>query len=288
MEEYHIITLNTSTLGHNLINSSSTATATASSATATSTSSGLGSWFSSLADNVTSTIEGDLQSIENDVADKLASKLGIKQWYSLHVMDMCEGTYAPNATAKKAHYNTSSCSNMTAMYHFNPTAEINKELQKSGLDINITSIDWPYKIQKGLNELNDALDAMFVLYCIGIGAAGLAILTALVAVFLSGSRLVSLGNWGLTSLSFVALAIASIIVTVAEVKAAHIINKYGNDIGVYAYKGGRYLALTWASVALMLVASCAWVAEFCVGRRNARREWSEKPSGGAFHLRRGV
>ena len=152
-----------------------------------------------MANNVTSTIEGDLQSFENDVADKLASKLGIKQWYSLHLMDMCEGTYAPNATAKKAHYNTSSCSNMTTMYHFNPTAEINKELQKSGLDINITSLDWPDNIQKGLNKLNDALDAMFVLYCIGIAAAGLAILTALVAIFLSGSRLVSFGNWGLTS-----------------------------------------------------------------------------------------
>lgn len=135
------------------------------------------------------------------MADKLAQELGIKQWYSLHLMDMCEGTYSPNATFKKAHYNISSCSNMTAMFHFDPTAEINKELQKSGLDINITSLDWPDDIQKGLNTLNTALDAVFVLYCIGIAAAGLAILTALVAIFLSGSRLVSLGNWGLTSVS---------------------------------------------------------------------------------------
>ena len=90
---------------------------------------------------------------------------------------------------------------MTAMYHFDPTAEINKELKKSGLDINITSLDWPDDIQDGLNALNAAMDGMFVLYCIGIAAAGLAILTALVAVFFSGSRLVSLGNWGLTSVS---------------------------------------------------------------------------------------
>lgn len=129
MEEYHIITvcfysslleavtniylqLNTSTLGHNLI---PTAT-TSSGSTPTATS--IGSFFSDLAHNVTSTIEGDLDGIIGDVADKLAKELGIKQWYSLHLMDMCEGSYAPNATSKGAKLNVSSCSNQTAMCKF--------------------------------------------------------------------------------------------------------------------------------------------------------------------------
>lgn len=54
--------------------------------------------------------------IENDIADKLAKTLGIKEWYSLHLMDMCEGTYTPNATtAHGVGFNVSSCSNQTAM-----------------------------------------------------------------------------------------------------------------------------------------------------------------------------
>jgi hypothetical protein len=95
---------------------------------------------------------------------------------------------------------------------------------------------------------------------------------------MNGSRLISFGNWGLASLSFVALLVASIIVTIVQDKAAHIINKYGNDIGVYAYKGVKYLTLTWVTVAVMFLATLAWVVEFCVGRRNRGREYTEKSS----------
>jgi hypothetical protein len=103
--------LNTSTLGHDLIPT----TTSSSGSSPTSTSSGIGSSFSNLAHNVTDTIEGDLDGIINDVADKLAKELGIKQWYSLHLMDLCEGTYTPNATEKGANLNVTECSNQTAM-----------------------------------------------------------------------------------------------------------------------------------------------------------------------------
>ncbi|TVY84805.1 hypothetical protein LSUE1_G000825, partial [Lachnellula suecica] len=112
MEEYHIITLNTSTLGHNLLDTSS-ATTTSSGAAATATS--IGSFLTGIEHNITDTIEGDINGIINNVADKLAKELGIEQWYSLHLMDSCEGTYAPNATEKGADLNITTCSNQTAM-----------------------------------------------------------------------------------------------------------------------------------------------------------------------------
>jgi hypothetical protein len=104
-----LLQLNTSTLGHNIL---STAT-TSSGPTPTATS--IGSFFSSIAHNVSNTIEGDINGIIGDVADKLAKELGIKQWYSLHLMDLCEGTFTPNATEKGASLNVSTCSNQTAM-----------------------------------------------------------------------------------------------------------------------------------------------------------------------------
>lgn len=162
--------------------------------------------------------------------------------------------------------------------HFDITKQLNQELEIGPLKLNLSDIDWPSDIQDGLNKLNIALDATFVLYAIGIAAAGLCILTSLVAVFLHGSRLVSFGNWGLASLSFLTLLIASIIVTVVQSKAVHIINKYGNEIGVYAYRGNKYLILTWVSVACMFLAMCSWVVEFCVGRRSRQREYTEKKS----------
>jgi hypothetical protein len=78
--------------------------------------------------------------------------------------------------------------------------------------------------------------------------------------------------------------IASIIVTIVQNKASHLINKYGNEIGVYAYKGKKYLIITWVATAVMGLAMIAWVAEFCIGRRNKGREFSEKKSGGRMGM----
>jgi hypothetical protein len=156
--------------------------------------------------------------------------------------------------------------------------QLNGELEAGPLKINLSDINWPDDIQDGLNKLNVALNATFVLYAIGIAASGLAILTSLIAFFLHGSRLISFGNWGLASLAFVTLLIASIIITVVQKEATHIINKYGNDIGIYAYKGVKYLILTWVAVAAMFLASISWVVEFCMGRRNKDREYTEKPA----------
>lgn len=119
------------------------------------------------------------------------------------------------------------------------------------------------------------MNATFVFYCIGIGAAGLAILTSIAAIFITG-RLFSFLNWGLASLCLLALAIASIIITVLQNKAAGIINKFGNDVGVYAYKGHKYLILTWVATAVVAIAMITWVGIFCIGRRQKGREYHEK------------
>ncbi|KAH7314221.1 actin cortical patch SUR7/pH-response regulator pali [Rhexocercosporidium sp. MPI-PUGE-AT-0058] len=279
MEEYHIITLNTSTLGHNILGSddpSRTTTSSAAAATATSTAGKIGDFFSDIKDNVTDTIEDEFNDLVADVADRLAKELGIHQWYSLHLLDMCEGEYKPNATAKGASKNVTSCSNRTAMYDFDLDAVLNQQLEVGPLKINLSDINWPEDIQNGLDTLNVAFNAVFILYAIGIAAAGLAILTSLVAFFLHGSRLISFGNWGLASLSFISLLVSSALVTYVMNKAVHIINKYGNDVGAYASKGTKYLIITWVAVAVMFLASAAWVVEFFIGKRKQRREYTEK------------
>lgn len=67
-------------------------------------------------------IANALGDLENEIADKLAETLGIEEWYSLHLMDMCQGYYTPNATSKGAGFNVSSCTNQTAMckYYYFP------------------------------------------------------------------------------------------------------------------------------------------------------------------------
>ena len=50
-----------------------------------------------------------IDDIKSGAADKLASKLGISQWYSLHVMDSCEGNWSPNATDLSPSLNVTNC-----------------------------------------------------------------------------------------------------------------------------------------------------------------------------------
>lgn len=290
--------MNTSYVGHNLFNTTGTATATATASAASSAATYSVAYCLEhpiiCAENgvsaVNATIQGELDTLEaeieaiankisNDLADKLASELNIKQWYSLHLMDMCEGSYSPNATATGASKSSNmTCTNRTAMYHFDPVGSLNASLQSNSIlkGINLTDIDWPDKLTDGLDALNGLSSATFVLYVLGIAFSGLAIITSALAFFLHGSRLISFGNWGIATTAFIFLGVASAIVTAIMVKVVDLVNKYGNDAGVYAYKGSKFLALTWAGTALMLVASLAWVVEFCVGRRRDRLIYTEK------------
>ena len=103
--------LNTSTVGESIISARAASDSTPSSA--------LRSIIDSDAqDKIVSTnveVSRDLNGIIGDDANKLASDLGIKQWYSMHMMDMCEGTYTPNATASGTKLNVTSCTNVTTM-----------------------------------------------------------------------------------------------------------------------------------------------------------------------------
>jgi hypothetical protein len=55
-----------------------------------------------------------------ELIDKAAQELGIKQFYSLHLMNMCEGYYKPNASTPHAGTNVTECSNQTAMCKLPP------------------------------------------------------------------------------------------------------------------------------------------------------------------------
>ncbi len=112
MEDYHILLMNTSTLGQNLI-----PTLASGPSDPTPTSCGpLGGVLGKLCAGATAAVGSavssglvQLSNIEDDMANKLAKEIGVQQWYSLHAMDVCQGTFLPNATTPKARYNVTSC-----------------------------------------------------------------------------------------------------------------------------------------------------------------------------------
>ena len=73
-----------------------------------------------------------------------------------------------------------------------------------------------------------------------------------------------------SKIAFLALGIASAVSTVIAVKVVDAVNKYGNEIGVSAYRGNKFMAMTWAATAIMLLGSILWIIDCCVPR--ARRK----------------
>jgi small-conductance mechanosensitive channel len=252
MEDFHLLTLNTSLLGETLLQEDRTS--------------------SNPLLNLLNTIPNEISESINDRIGEATAKLGIQDWYSAHMLDYCEGQYAPgevaNATLKMGDISkdVQNCSETHAMYKFDPTRIIEDRLNKSGLSVTLKDLKWPDDIQTGITALNALMAAMFVLYVVAICLIFVTLLAALASILLSG-RLSACLNVVLATLAFLAIGLASALVTAVVVKAARIINEHGEPIGVVASWGGKFLGLTWAATGLMFVVVLAWVVEVCVGRR---------------------
>ena len=151
--------------------------------------------------SILNSLENSVKGEVNDVIADVARKLNIHDFYSAHLLDYCEGYYTPSAVQNSTsdpRKNVTRCSNHTAMFHFDPTAVIQKELKPG---INLTDLHWPSAIKDAAHAVDIASKVMFVLYCIGVAATGFALLLAFLGV-ISGGRLASLVN---NMLSFVSL-----------------------------------------------------------------------------------
>lgn len=87
--------------------------------------------------------------------------------------------------------NTTECSNRTTFFHFEPTKIVEDALPDG---ITLEDIHWPSEIRDAERAVRIASNAMVVCYILGIPFSGIAILTAVWAIFSSG-RLSGLINF---------------------------------------------------------------------------------------------
>jgi hypothetical protein len=71
--------------------------------------------LSGLAENATDAVGDFFDDVQDGVASTVADALGIHEFYSFHLMNMCMGYYSPNGTAESAHKNVTGCTHRTAM-----------------------------------------------------------------------------------------------------------------------------------------------------------------------------
>lgn len=112
MEDYNLLTLNTSALGQqaiqNIANGQSP-TATTTSGSGGAVGSIIASATALLPSSVASEAASIIGSLGSSVADDLANQLGISEFYSIHAMDFCQGDFTPTATTAGASHNVTNC-----------------------------------------------------------------------------------------------------------------------------------------------------------------------------------
>ncbi|KAF2436564.1 hypothetical protein EJ08DRAFT_644895 [Tothia fuscella] len=272
MEDYSVLNLNTSRIGQNLLNTSSSSSSS--------------NPLSTLFHNITDPLVNDIKSDLNNWATSLAKDLGLKDFYSAHLMDYCEGSYTPgpvpNVTLSKSKIerNVTYCSNRTAMFAFDPKASLQKSLNETGLGVTLDQLNWPKALDDGIRALRTAFKAAFVLYCMGVGFIFVTLVACLfwTSACSDGGRGTALLEIILASLAFITLGIASAVMTAIGVKGNTIIDKYGKSIGVSADRGNGFMGLTWAATGLMVLAAILGCVGCCMKRnRHKVKRVGEKP-----------
>ncbi|KAH6894147.1 actin cortical patch SUR7/pH-response regulator pali [Thelonectria olida] len=280
MEDYAIARLNTSMLGHSLLASESSS----SSSDDDNDDDGL---FEDLKDKwneVKDDIIDEINNVTSQIVDEWAEALGIAEWYSLHVVNVCEGYYKGNATNKNAGLNITHCTK--ARVDFNVSEMLNKELSIGPVDLSLADLGWSDEINDALDNLNDALLGLFIVYLVAIIASGIAMIGCVAALVLFrphlsprdtliNSRWAKVNSF-LASLAAMSVFTGSVIVTVTADKAIKKLNRYGDDVGVSATKGNKFRALSWTAVAFAVTASLYWMAHKYLIKRQQRREWTER------------
>jgi hypothetical protein len=115
-----------------------------------------------------------------------ATNLGIHQWYSLHVLNYCQGYWAPSATSPNSYKNITYCTARTSMYYFNLTDILTQELAKGASGVTLSELNWPTSIQSGIDGLRSEMNVIFVFYCVSI----------VLSIFVMFGGIVGLLTWG--------------------------------------------------------------------------------------------
>ena len=270
LETYDLLTLNTSRIGYDFFKTHLNPPKPSA------TPSSSGNVFDQLIHNATAKVDGVTAKIEEKVEQEiqenldkayhsLARDLGLKDFYSIHIMDHCEGYFKDNTSARNVTY----CSNSTGIADFNITDILQKGLNKTHAPVTLPDLHFPDAINDGIHALKLAFNACFVLYTIGIIFTGVALLLGCLGIFREG-RMTVLLNVGSSGAAFFFLMLASIVTTVASTKATKVINDKGKPLNINAARGDNFISLTWATTALMIVATSAWVVELVIGHRKAK------------------
>ncbi|CZR57366.1 uncharacterized protein PAC_07255 [Phialocephala subalpina] len=286
-ENSNLLTVNSSTVGQNIVKftpatntgkrssildpfglstSSTTKSSSAPSSTATGGLAGglqgilgqIGDVFNGVVQNITDDLDSGLTKIETEVASSITKYLGISDYYSLHMNNICMGSYA-NASNPGSTYSSEKC-----MSYSNATSGLSNINIPSSIKIANTNISAPIlssvsgaggTLGSAVTILTKAIFASFVISLIG---SSISALGSLLSFLLPQNSILIYINLGFSLLGFTFHAIGTAAATAAVAAINSAANSIGNDISLYSKAGSQFLVFVWISFGLMLVSSLYW------------------------------
>ena len=162
--------------------------------------------------------------------------------------------------------------------YLNVSALLDEELRVGPFEISLNDLGFSDDLQKKLDEVPKLFMAMAILYILAAGFSGLSILASLAALFMlpQAGRMLVLANFTLAFLAMVCLLAGNLATTIGGKKVVDAVADFGEDIGLYASRGHKFMALVWTAFALMTVSTIYWGYEFFAETRMKRRGTTRK------------
>lgn len=200
-----------------------------------------------------------------------ATYLGLHDFYSIYVLNLCEGQYSsdevrPGSSSSSDRRNITSCGDQTFAFKFDLRKTLGLQLD-DGEDhmADMPKSSWPPEVNSGMRAFETIPRIMSVVYCISLALTTVALAFAVLGIFFSG-RCSACVNIMSSSTATLTAGVASILATLLGKNAAELINAEGPLINVNAQTGTKFLRLTWAATACMLAASLLWCVACIRGR----------------------
>jgi hypothetical protein len=217
-------------------------------------------------------ITGSAQEEIDDSINSFARYLGSHDFYSVYVLNLCEGHYTPDnahtiASSSSNFKNITGCGNNTFTFSFDLRKTLGLDLDNNEDHlVDVPRSSWPAEVDGGMRALETVPRIMSVVCCISLVFITIALALAALGIFFSG-RLSACVNILSSFTAALAAGVASILATIVGKNTAELINEKGTKINISAQKGTKFLHLTWAVTICMLIASCIWCLDCIYGRR---------------------
>ncbi|KUI72484.1 hypothetical protein VM1G_07624 [Cytospora mali] len=226
-----------------------------------------------------------LSDIENDIADKLARKLGIKEFYSIHLIDLCYGDFKPNATDPDANFNVTNCTTPFDYGLLNISALLDHELKVGPFSLDLADMGLATGIQDKINDIPKIIKVLVSMYIIAAVFIGLGLLASIGAVLVMpnpSAQLIIISNLGLAGLAVLFLLIGNVVTTRGSEEIVKVVTKDGKKFGLSAEKGIKFLAITWTTFGLMFLTVLYWAYEFFAEKKRGSEAINRAIGGFSF------